>query len=130
MDARQNNHLNYTSARLREHGRPEVKVKKLGDLELKNAHYHKFFYQIALKDPLQPKRSVPVEVEVISAHELTPHTKEILQKEKQLVKYAGNIYLSSPYSVTKQTTNVLLSSRNVVSYTKTKPVTQSDSTIT
>ena len=35
----------------------------------------------------------------------------------------------SPYSVTQQTTIVLLSSRNVESYTKTKPETQSDSTI-
>ena len=73
MDARQNNHLNYTSALLREHDRPELKVKKLGDLELKNAHYHKLFYQIELRDPLQPERSVPVELEVISTYELTPH---------------------------------------------------------
>ena len=56
-------------------------------------------------------------------------TKEILQKEKQLVKYTGNFYLFLPYSVTQQTTIVLLSSRNVESYTKTKPATQSDSTI-
>ena len=35
----------------------------------------------------------------------------------------------SPYSVTQQTTIVLLSSRYVESYTKTKPITQSDSTI-
>ena len=81
------NHWNYTSALLREYGRPELKVKKLGVLELKNAHYHKLFYQIELRDPLQPDRSVPVEVEVISTHELTPNSKEILQKSKQLVKY-------------------------------------------
>ena len=61
LDARQNNHWNYTSALLREHGRPELKVKKLEDLELKNSH-HKFLYQIELRDPLQPQRSVPVEV--------------------------------------------------------------------
>ena len=62
LDARQNNHLNRTSALLREHGRPELKVKKLEDLELKNSHPHKFLYQIELRDPLQPQRSVPVEV--------------------------------------------------------------------
>ena len=73
LDATQNNHLNYTSALLREHDRPELKIKKLGDLELKKAHYHKLFYQIELRDPLQPERSVPIEVEVISTHELTPH---------------------------------------------------------
>ena len=130
LDGGQNDHLSYISALLREHGRPELKVKKVEDLELKNAHPDKLFYQIELRDPLQPERSVPVEVEVILTHELTPHPKEILQKEKQLVKYTGNLYLFSPYSVTKQTTNVLLPSRNVESYTKTKPVTQSDSTIT
>ena len=71
LNARQNNHLNYTSALLREHDTPELKVRELGDLELKNAHYHKMFYQIELRNPLQPERSVPVEVEVISTHELT-----------------------------------------------------------
>ena len=80
-------HSNYSFALLREHGRPELKVNKLGILELKNAHYHKLFYQIQLRDPLQPERLVAVEVEVISTHELTPNTKEILQKSKQLVKY-------------------------------------------
>ena len=37
-------HLSYISALLREHDRPELKVKKLEDLELKNAHRHKLFY--------------------------------------------------------------------------------------
>ena len=55
--------------------------------------------------------------------------KEILQKGKQLVKYSGNRDSVSPYSVTKETAIVLLPSRNVESYTETKPVTQSDSTI-
>ena len=56
------------SALLWEHGRLELKVKEKEDLELKNAHYHKLFYQIELRDPLQPERSVPVEVEVILTH--------------------------------------------------------------
>ena len=50
------------------HDRAELEVKKLGDLELKNAHYHKLIHQFELRDPLQPERSVPVEVEVISTH--------------------------------------------------------------
>ena len=79
-----------------------------------------------MRDPLQTERSVPIEVEVILAHESTPHLKEILQKETPQVKYTGNLYLFLPYSVTKQTTDVLFSSRNVESYTKTKPVTHSD----
>ena len=78
LDAYQNNHFSYISALLREHDRPALKVEKLGHLELKNAHYHRLIYQIGLRDSLQPERSVPVEVEVISTHALTPH------------KYLGN----------------------------------------
>ena len=55
--------------------------------------------------------------------------KAILQKGKQLDKYTRNFDSFSPYSVTKQTAIVLLRSRNVESYTKTKPVIQNDSTI-
>ena len=91
--ARQNNHLSYISALLREHARSELEVKKFEDLELKNAHPDNY-----------------------------TSDKEILQKEKQLLN-TGNLYLSSPYSISKQTTNVLLPSRNVESYTKTKLVT-------
>ena len=55
--------------------------------------------------------------------------KKILQKGKQLDKYTGNFDSFSPYSLAKQTAIALLPSRNVESYTKTKPVIQSDSTI-
>ena len=54
LDAGQNDYFSYISALLCEHGRPELKVKKLQDLELKNSHPHKFLYQIELRDPLQP----------------------------------------------------------------------------
>lgn len=51
-------------------------------------------------------------------------------KEKQLVQYKGSAYIYSPYKVLSQTTKVLLSSSSVESYTKVKPSSQSDSTIT
>ena len=95
------------SALLREHDRPE----DIETEELQNVHHHKLFYQIELRDPLQPEHSVPVEVSHFIL-KLTPHPKGNLWKEKQL-KYTGNIYLSSAYSVIKQTTNVLLTSTNV-----------------
>ncbi|XP_058803946.1 dolichyl-diphosphooligosaccharide--protein glycosyltransferase subunit 1 [Phymastichus coffea] len=130
VDAKQKAYLSYISALLREHGRPELKVKEVKDAQLSKTHPDKLFYSIGLRDPLQPERSVSVEVEVILTHELIAHPKEISQKEKQLVKYTGNLYLFTPYSVNKQTTTVMLPSRNIESYTKIKPVTQSDSTIT
>jgi hypothetical protein len=71
-----------------------------------------------------------VDVETTSTHILTPHPAFITQKEKQLVLYHGNHYFYSPYRVAKQTTVVNLGTRNIESYTKLKPVSQTDSTIT
>ena len=66
----------------------------------------------------------------VFTHSLAPHPAEITQKEKQLVQYRGSAYIYSPYKITTQTTKILLSSSNVESFTKVKPSTQSDSTIT
>ncbi|KAL7291091.1 dolichyl-diphosphooligosaccharide--protein glycosyltransferase subunit 1 [Trichogramma pretiosum] len=129
LDAKQREQLSYVSALLREHGRPELKVKPVKDGSIPQ-HSDKIFFSIELKDPLQPQRSMPIEVEVLLTHELQPYPKEIMQKDKQLVKYLGNVYLYSPYPVTKQTTTVVLPSRNVENYSRIKPVTQSDTTIT
>jgi len=71
-----------------------------------------------------------VDVETIYTHLLTPHPASITQKEKQLVLYHGNHYFYSPYRVAKQTTVVSLGTRNTESYTKLKPVSQTDNTIT
>lgn len=74
--------------------------------------------------------SAKVLVGTVFTHHLAPHPSEITQKEKQLVQYRGNAYLYSPYKVTAQTTKILLSSSSVESFTKVKPSSQSDSTIT
>ncbi|KAJ8688620.1 hypothetical protein QAD02_024415 [Eretmocerus hayati] len=126
LDPEQKQHLSTISAVLREPGRPELKLKR----EVLPDHADKLFYSIQLKDPLQPQRTVPIEIEMIFTHALVPFPKQIQQKEKQLVKYTGNLYLLSPYPVTKQTLSILLPSKNVESYTKIKPVSQTDSTIT
>lgn len=124
-DPGQKNSFSFIAA-YREPGRDELKVSKIK----MDGHPTSIFHQIELRDPLPPGRSVSIEVEVISTHELVPHPKEITQKEKQLVKYTGNTYTYSPYSITKQTTTVLLPSRNIENYTRLKPVSQSDSMIT
>ncbi|XP_015606406.1 dolichyl-diphosphooligosaccharide--protein glycosyltransferase subunit 1 [Cephus cinctus] len=126
IDDKQKEGLSYIGAHTREAGRAALKVSKS---EVKE-HPDKLFYQIELKDSLPPGRSVSVEVEVVSTHELVPHPKEIIQKEKQLVRYTGNLYLYSPYPVLKQSTMVVFPSRNIESYTKIKPVSQTESTIT
>lgn len=54
----------------------------------------------------------------------------ILQAEKQLVVLNANLYFYSPYTTVTQTTVVTTNSATIESYTKTKPVSQSDNTLT
>lgn len=103
----------------------ELKVK-----EAKVAQRSETFYVVQLKQPLEAGKTTTVSLEEVFSKLLVPHPSHITQKEKQLVRYFGNHYFYSPYTTTKQVTNVLLSSRSVESYTKLKPTAQSDSTIT
>lgn len=126
FEPKQKKHVSSVLAHLRESIRAELKVTQVKVKE----YPEEIFFSVELKDPLQPGRSVNVDVESVLSHELIPHPKEIKQKEKQLVKYTGNVYLYSPYVVTKQSTTIVLPSRSVENYSKIKPVSQSDSTIT
>ncbi|CAH1098556.1 unnamed protein product [Psylliodes chrysocephalus] len=88
------------------------------------------FHKVVLRQNLEPGRTATVVLEEIIAKGLAPYPSSISQKEKQLVRYFGNHYIYTPYTVAKQKTDVVLSSRSVENYTKLKPVTQSDNTIT
>lgn len=86
-------------------------------------------YKVELPSELAKGKSVEVEVETVFTQHLTPFPSEITQKEKQLVKFIGSHYVYSPYKVNKQNTKVALSSRNIESFSKLKPFSQSDNTI-
>lgn len=92
-------------------------------------HKDKSFRNVALKHSLEPGRTTTVVLEEVLLNSLVPYPSSISQKEKQLVRYFGNHYFYSPYSTTKQKTDVTLASRNVENYSKLKPVTQSDTII-
>ncbi|XP_070152269.1 dolichyl-diphosphooligosaccharide--protein glycosyltransferase subunit 1 [Polyergus mexicanus] len=126
LDGSQRESLSYISARV-EPGKLELKVTPL--TKTVDGHRDEIFYSIDLANNLAPRRTLTIEVETILTHELVPHPKEIAQQEKQLVKYAGNVYAYLPYAVTKQTTYVALPSRNIESYAKIKPVSQTGSAI-
>lgn len=68
-------------------------------------------------------------VETVATKSLVPHPAKISQAEKQLVRYFGGIYFYSPYKTLTQKTTVHLSSSSIESYTQTKPVGVSGSTI-
>ncbi|CAG9839818.1 unnamed protein product [Diabrotica balteata] len=89
----------------------------------------KKFHKVILRQNLEPGRTATVVVEEILIKSLIPYPNSISQKEKQLVRYFGNHYIYTPYTVVKQKTDVTLSSRSIENYSKLKPVTQTDSTI-
>ena len=71
-----------------------------------------------------------IEIETVYTHSLIPFPSEIVQSERQLVQYFGNVYFSSPYLTRTQTTKVKLTATgSIESYTKVKPTTQTDRTI-
>lgn len=88
------------------------------------------FWKIDLKTGLAGGASTTVSVEVVLGGALEMYPAAITQKEKQLTRFIGNLYCYLPYPVITQTTTVVLASSNVESYTKTKPVSLSDSTLT
>jgi len=90
----------------------------------------KSFWEIELKAPLGSGASTTLSVEVVLGSALEMYPAAISQKEKQLVRFSGNLYAFLPYPVTTQSTTVLLASSNLESYTKTKPVSLQDTSIT
>ncbi|XP_069693452.1 dolichyl-diphosphooligosaccharide--protein glycosyltransferase subunit 1 [Periplaneta americana] len=120
------NSLSYIGAQTGESSKSPLKLYE----SKVQGHADKLFWRIELKDAIKPGETAAVDVETIYTHQLTPHPASITQKEKQLVLYHGNHYFYSPYSITKQTTVVNLGTRSVESYTKLKPASQSDNTIT
>lgn len=68
-------------------------------------------------------------VETVYTKSLIPHPAEIVQSDRQLVRYFGNAHFYSPYKTLSQKTTVQLASKHVESYTTVKPSSQSESTI-
>ncbi|XP_005100561.1 dolichyl-diphosphooligosaccharide--protein glycosyltransferase subunit 1 [Aplysia californica] len=89
----------------------------------------KTFFRVELQPALDGGKTVAIEVEAVFSHVLQPYPSEITQAEKQLVVLEASLYFYSPYSTATQTTTVTTTNSNVESYTKTKPVSQSDTTI-
>lgn len=87
-------------------------------------------FEVGLDGPLAAGKSVKVNIEMAFVYALRPFPEKIAQSEKQLVVFNGNHYFLSPYKTVKQTTTVKLSSSTVESYSKLKPSSLEDKTIT
>ncbi|XP_060587846.1 dolichyl-diphosphooligosaccharide--protein glycosyltransferase subunit 1-like [Ruditapes philippinarum] len=90
----------------------------------------KQFWRVNFPKALETGKSITLNVNSVYAHALTPFPRQVTQAEKQYVVFTGNLYVFLPYKVKTQTTTVTTASSTIESYTKTKPVSQSESTIT
>ncbi|CAG9768561.1 unnamed protein product [Ceutorhynchus assimilis] len=90
---------------------------------------NELFYNVQLRQSIEPGKTTTIIFEIVLTKALTPYPTSITQKEKQLVRYFGNHYFYSPYTTRSQKTEVSVNSRAVESYSKLKPVSQTDSTL-
>merc|ERR1712038_381157 len=86
--------------------------------------------RVELKKALSSSESVTVSVDLVLGKALELYPAEIVQREKQLVLLRGNHYAYLPYKCKTQTTKITLASSAVENYSKLKPVSQSENTIT
>lgn len=93
-------------------------------------HKGKKFWKILLPNPLASGDIVVIEVNEFWTNRIEPYPQYITQKDKQLVRYHGNVYVYSPYKTKRITTSVHLHSRNIENYTKLKSASLNDGTIT
>jgi len=104
----------------------KLELAEIADLD----HPEAQVFKVTLAEPLAAGKSITVDSTMVYAHALQPFPASIGQSEKQLVLFVGNHYLLSPYLAKTQTTTVKLSSATIESYSKLKPVSTSESTIT
>lgn len=101
---------------------------RLAETTVKGYDYVKF-WRAELKEPVNAGATVIISVESVFTKALQPYPTAITQQEDQLIKYAGNLYVYSPYYVVSQKTNVIMNTKNVESFTKVKPFSQQDGSI-
>lgn len=88
------------------------------------------FFKVSLPSSLAQDQAISVTVEAVFSHALKPFPEKIGQSDKQLVLFKCNTVLYSPYEVKEQKTTVKLPSSTIESYTRLKPSSSSDNTIT
>ncbi|KAF5273383.1 hypothetical protein FQR65_LT04675 [Abscondita terminalis] len=96
----------------------------------KSQNEHDQAFTVKLNHPVAAGRTSTINVEFVLTNSQVPYPSSIVQKDKQLIRYFGNHYFYSPYLTIKQTTSVIVNTRSIENYSKLKPVSQSDSSIT
>lgn len=94
-------------------------------------HYRdKKLYKVELPTLVDAGKELTIDVESVYGHALRPYPTHIAQAEKQYVKFIGNVYFYSPYRTQSETTTVNCATTAIDYYTKEKPVTSADKSVT
>ncbi|XP_011563062.3 dolichyl-diphosphooligosaccharide--protein glycosyltransferase subunit 1 [Plutella xylostella] len=104
------------------------KELKLAETTVKG-HDNVKFWRVELKEALAAGASAAVSSEAVLTKVLTPYPTEITQQEDQFVKYNGNLYYYSPYTVASQKTTVSTNTKSIESFTKVKPFQQQETSL-
>ncbi|GAB5358195.1 hypothetical protein AAMO2058_000437300 [Amorphochlora amoebiformis] len=97
------------------------KRKLIVDKSAQKGPNGEILYKVKFSKPLKPNQARKVSAIFGYVGIFEPFPAVMKQNDPHLVKYRGSIYETSPYLVKTQTTNVKLSTGNVISSTKTKP---------
>jgi oligosaccharyltransferase complex subunit alpha (ribophorin I) len=127
VDPTVSNHLSFIGAVVKS-GDEDQKLKVVQTSVA--SHPNEVFYRVDLTRVLDAGKQVTVDVETVYSHTLRPYPSQIAQSEKQFVQFTTSTYFPTPYKTTSQKTEVNCASKNIESYTRVKPVSASDSTIT
>jgi len=106
--------------------KPESSIEKQVDGKKKSFS----LYRVVLAKALAPQESVQLRITAVFTHVLQPYPTKITQFEKQFVRFVGNAFYSTPYTVQTQTTVVRLFSSRVESKSEVPPTTVKGDTIT
>jgi len=120
------NQLSYISASIK--GGEETQVLQVSQTTV-DGQSDKQIWRVQFPSALDTGKSITVSVDTTFSHALVPFPRQVAQSDKQLVVYTGSLYFFSPYKVQTQTTTVTTVSSNIETYTKVKPVSQSENTI-
>ncbi|XP_052782111.1 dolichyl-diphosphooligosaccharide--protein glycosyltransferase subunit 1-like [Mya arenaria] len=129
IDSSLQNYLSFFGASLKGSGDEKGAALTVSQTTV-SGQSEKQLWRVALPSALETGKTIIVVVESVFSHALTPFPRQITQSEKQYVVFNGNLFVFSPYKVKTQKTTVNTASSTIESYTKTKPVSQSENTIT
>jgi len=90
----------------------------------------KTFYRVDLPSGLDAGKEITLDVETSYSHSMHAYPTHITQSERQYVRFIGNVYFYTPYHTQTLSTVVLCATSSIESYTKEKPVSTSEKTIT